>query len=45
MDFENNEDFHSRMQALTSRLSAQLEESHQLETLISSQLKGLGYEL
>lgn len=40
---ENDEDFASRMQGLTSLLSEQLAESHRLEADISKQLKGLGY--
>jgi len=33
------------MLTLTAQLSTQLEESHRLETLISKQLEGLGYEV
>lgn len=43
LETENNEDFSTRMQILTSQLSEQLEESRQLEIMISEQLKGLGY--
>jgi type I restriction enzyme M protein len=42
---ENDEDFATRMQGLTSQLSEQLAESHRLEKIISDQLKGLGYGL
>ena len=42
---ENDEDFSTRMQKLTAQLSEQLQESHHLETLISKQLRGLGYEI
>jgi type I restriction enzyme M protein len=45
VESENDEDFTTRMQTLTSQLSEQLEESHRLEALISKQLKGLGYDL
>jgi type I restriction enzyme M protein len=43
LETENHEDFSTRMQILTSQLSEQLEESRQLEIIISEQLKGLGY--
>jgi type I restriction enzyme M protein len=42
---ENDEDFATRMQTLTTALSNQLEEAHRLEALILKQLKGLGYEI
>jgi type I restriction enzyme M protein len=45
VESENNEDFQTRMETLTAKLSTQLEESHRLEDLISKQLKGLGYEV
>lgn len=45
VDSENDEDFTTRMQTLTTQLSEQLAESHRLEALISKQLKGLGYEV
>lgn len=45
VESENDEDFQTRMDTLTSQLSIQLEESHRLEALISKQLKGLGYEV
>jgi type I restriction enzyme M protein len=45
VESENDEDFQTRMETLTAQLSVQLKESHRLETLISKQLKGLGYEL
>ena len=45
VESENDEDFATRMQALTSQLSEQLEESRRLESLISEQLKGLGYDI
>jgi type I restriction enzyme M protein len=43
VESEGDEDFSERMQALTSELSTQLEESHRLEKLLSQQLNGLGY--
>lgn len=43
VETENDEDFSTRMQMLTSQLSEQFQESHQLEIIISEQLKGLGY--
>ena len=45
VESENDEDFTTRMQALTAQLSEQLGESHRLEALISKQLKGLGYDV
>jgi type I restriction enzyme M protein len=45
VESENDEDFVTRMQNLTAKLSEQLEESHRLEELITKQLKGLGYDL
>jgi type I restriction enzyme M protein len=45
VESENEEDFRIRMLTLTAQLSTQLEESHRLETLISKQLEGLGYEV
>jgi type I restriction enzyme M protein len=45
VESENDEDFATRMQTLTSQLSEQLEDSHRLEALISKQLKGLGYDI
>lgn len=45
IESENEEDFGTRMETLTARLSEQLAESHRLEALIATQLKGLGYEL
>jgi type I restriction enzyme M protein len=41
---ESDEDFNTRMDSLTTQLSEQLFESHQLENLIVNQLKELGYE-
>jgi type I restriction enzyme M protein len=43
VESENDENFATRMQGLTSQLSEQLAESHRLEKVISDQLKGLGY--
>ena len=43
VESENDEDFATRMQELTSQLSEQLKESHRLEELIAKQLKGFGY--
>ena len=43
VESEADEDFSERMQALTSELSTQLEESHRLEKLLAQQLNGLGY--
>ena len=45
VESENDEDFVTRMQNLTAKLSEQLEESRRLEELITKQLKGLGYDL
>lgn len=45
VESENDEDFTARMRSLTSQLSEQLSEAHELEVQISEQLKGLGYEL
>jgi type I restriction enzyme M protein len=45
IESESDEDFATRMQTLTAQLSEQIEESHRLESLISKQLKGLGYDL
>jgi type I restriction enzyme M protein len=45
VESENDEDFVAHMQSLTEELSKQLEESHRLESLISEQLRGLGYEI
>jgi type I restriction enzyme M protein len=45
VESESEEDFKTRMLTLTAQLSTQLEESHRLETLISKQLEGLGYEV
>ena len=42
---ENDEDFATRMQYLTAKLSEQLEESHRLEELIIRQIKSLGYDI
>jgi type I restriction enzyme M protein len=42
---ENDEDFATRMENLTSQLSELFKESHRLEELISKQLKGLGYDI
>lgn len=42
---ENEEDFNSRMQSLTSQLSADFKLSHQLEASIAKQLRGLGYDV
>jgi type I restriction enzyme M protein len=43
VESENDENFATRMQGLTSQLSEQLAESHRLEKVISDQLKRLGY--
>jgi type I restriction enzyme M protein len=45
VESENDEDFATRMQNLTTLLSEQIEESRRLEKLISKQLKGLGYDV
>ena len=45
VDSESDEDFNTRMQSLTAKLSEQLTESHRLEELIFKQLKGFGYEI
>jgi type I restriction enzyme M protein len=45
VESENEEDFTSRMQTLIFQLSEQIDESHELEELISKQLKGLGYDI
>jgi type I restriction enzyme M protein len=45
VESENDEDFVTRMQNLTAKLSEQLEESRRLEELITKQLKGLGYDI
>jgi type I restriction enzyme M protein len=45
VESESDEEFSSRMLALTSRLSEQLAESRRLEVLITLQLKGLGYDI
>jgi type I restriction enzyme M protein len=45
VESENEEDFQTRMQGLTSQLAEQLAESQRLEELIVKQLKGLGYDL
>jgi type I restriction enzyme M protein len=45
VESENDEDFDTRMENLTSQLSEQLKESHRLEELIAKQFKGLGYEI
>jgi type I restriction enzyme M protein len=45
VESENDDDFQTRMESLTSQLSTQLAESQRLEALISKQLKGLGYEI
>jgi type I restriction enzyme M protein len=41
----SNEDFDARMLSLTAKLSEQLSESRRMETIISKQLKSLGYEI
>ena len=43
VESESDEDFNTRMLALTAQLTEQLAESRQLEEQISKQLKGLGY--
>jgi type I restriction enzyme M protein len=43
VESESDEDFNTRMLALTTHLSEQLTESRRLEALITKQLKGLGY--
>jgi type I restriction enzyme M protein len=43
IESENDEDFATRMQGLSSQFSAQISESHRLEEIISRNLKGLGY--
>jgi type I restriction enzyme M protein len=45
VETENDEDFATRMQKLTSQLSVQLKESDRLEELITKKLKGLGYDV
>ena len=45
VESENDEDFATRMQELTSQLSEQLKESHRLEGLIAKQFKGFGYDI
>ena len=45
VESENDEDYGTRMQTLTSQLSEQLGESHRLEASIAKQLKGLGYDV
>jgi type I restriction enzyme M protein len=45
VELENDEDFNTRMIALTTQLSNQLVESRRLEEQISIQLKGLGFEV
>jgi type I restriction enzyme M protein len=45
VESENDEDFASRMRLLTTQLSEQLLEAHELESEITRQLKGLGYEV
>lgn len=45
VETENDVDFASRMQKLTTDLSAQLVEAHRLEAEISKQLRGLGYDV
>ena len=45
VESESDEDFNTRMLALTAQLTEQLAESRQLEEQISKQLKGLGYEI
>jgi len=40
---DDDDDFQTRMETLTSQLSTQFDESHRLEGLILKQLKGLGY--
>jgi type I restriction enzyme M protein len=45
IDSENDEDFSTRMQTLAAQLSEQLTESRRLETLITAQLRGLGYDI
>ena len=42
VESENNEDFATRMQTLTTQLSEQLEESHHLEAVILKNLSQLG---
>ena len=45
VEVENEEDFMTRMQTLTTQLSEQLEESHLLEVFVSERIKGLGYDI
>jgi type I restriction enzyme M protein len=45
VESESNDDFDTRIKALVIQLSEQLEESHRLETSITKQLRGLGYEI
>ena len=45
VESESDEDFNTRLLALTAQLSEQLAESRRLEEQISKQLKGLGYEI
>jgi type I restriction enzyme M protein len=43
VESQTDGDFSTKMQILTAELSAQFEESHRLEEIISQKLKGLGY--
>jgi type I restriction enzyme M protein len=45
LESEDDEDFSARMQGLTAKLSAQLEESQRLEGAIRKQLGALGYDI
>jgi type I restriction enzyme M protein len=45
VESESEEDFDTRMLSLTAQLAEQLTESHRLESLITKQLKVLGYEV
>ncbi len=45
LESEDDEDFSARMQGLTAKLSAQVEESQRLEGAIRKQLGALGYDI
>jgi type I restriction enzyme M protein len=45
VESENDDDFSTRMQILTTQLYQEFEESNRLELIITKKLKGLGYEL
>jgi len=45
VESESDEDFNTRLLALTSQLAEQLAESRRLEEIIAKQLNGLGYDI